>query len=91
MSEVFKILDLAELYRENGHGQVPTDVLVVSKKMAKYRTNDVRVMKNEYETALSAVGKTKANLVFYNQSNRGIQLLREYNKTMGNRAKYFEE
>lgn len=91
LSEVFKILDLAELYRENGHGQVPTDVLVVSKKMAKYRTNDVRVMKNEYETALSAVGKTKANLVFYNQSNRGIQLLREYNKTMGNRAKYFEE
>ena len=91
LSEVYKILDLAEIYRENGHGQVPTDVLVVSKKMAKHRTDDVRIMKNEYETALGTVRKSKANLVFYNQSDRGIQLLREYNKTVGNKASYFEE
>ena len=91
LSEVYKILDLSEIYNDNCHGQVPTDVLVVSKKMAKNRTDDVKIMKNEYETALSTVGKSKANLVFYNQTNRGIQLLRDFNKTMDIKCKYFED
>ena len=91
ISEVNKVYDLSEEYYACGHGQVPTDVLIVSKKMVKERPADIDLMKDEYEAALDAGIRSKAKLVFYNNTDRGIQLMRQYNKTMGNPMKYYEE
>lgn len=90
ISEVNKVYDLAQDYYDYGHGQIPTDVLIVSEKMVKERSADIDIMKNEYETALSTGVKSRARLVFYNNTNRGLKLMREYNKTMGNSMKYYE-
>lgn len=90
ISEVNKVYDLSADYVNFGRTQIPTDVLIVSKKMAEERADDIDVMKNEYETALGAGIKSSAKLVFYNKTDRGIQLMREYNKTMGNAMKYYE-
>ena len=90
ISEVNKVFDLSEEYESYGYGPVPADVLVVSRDMAKNRRDDVRLMKNEYEEALDTVKKGKTKLVFYNQSDRGIKIMRDYNNTVGNEASYFK-
>lgn len=91
ISEVNKVYDLSRSYTEGARDQVPADVLVVSKKMAKKRADDVKIMMNEYEQAMENPPKSRAKLVFYNQTNRGIQLLREFNKTMDLKCEYYED
>ena len=90
ISEVTKVYDLSKAYMDGGRQQVPTDVLVASKAMIKNRADDVTIMMNEYEKAMENPPKSKAKLVFYNQTNRGIQLLRDFNKTMDLKSAYYE-
>lgn len=93
LNDVNKVYDLGTEYSEVFGAEVPTDVLVVSKKMLEDRPDDVKVIMKEYEKALPEVSgegkKTYSKFVFYRESNRGEILLRDYNDNMENKMKYY--
>ena len=93
LSDVHKIYDLGAEYSEVFGSEVPTEVLVVSKKMLKDRPDDIKVLIKAYQGALPKISgedkKTYSKFVFYGDSNRGEMLMREYNENMDNDMKYY--
>ena len=82
ISGVNRVLNLSEKYNEKEKVSVPSEVLAVSKKLLKESLDDVEVLVKDFEKAVSNTKIKNTKLVFYGQSNRGINILKKFNDSL---------
>lgn len=82
ISGVNRVLNLSEKYNEKEKVSVPSEVLAVSKKLLKESPDDVEVLVKDFEKAVSNTKIKNTKLVFYGQSNRGINILKKFNDSL---------
>jgi len=79
--DVEKAIDLNSLWYDSYAGNIPTDVLVVSKSFAEKRSSDLKIFLSDYGDSLDKAKKTSGcDLVLYSESNRGTRILKDYYK-----------
>ena len=50
--------------------------------MIENRENDIKIIIADYKAALEKAGKSKTQLVFYADSDRGTKLMKQFNEAM---------
>lgn len=77
------LFDLGEMWNENFGGDIPGYVLVASDEFLKDRSDDIEAVLNDMADSLEKAQKTTdEKLVVYNNSNRGISLIKKFNEAM---------
>ncbi|MEG0291843.1 MAG: hypothetical protein RR495_04060 [Anaerovoracaceae bacterium] len=77
------VFDLNQKWKEKLEGEIPMDVLVVSKEFYDNRRDDLNIFLNDYaESIVKAKETSKTKLMLFTESNRGINILKQFNKTM---------
>ncbi len=79
---VNELLDLNEYYYDEESEDIVTEVMVANNKMIENRENDIKIIIADYKAALEKAGKSKTQLVFYADSDRGTKLMKQFNEAM---------
>lgn len=79
---VNQLLDLNEYYYDEEGEDIVTEIMVATNVMLEKRPADVRLVISDYKAALEKTGKTKTQLVFYADSDRGSKLIKQFNEAM---------
>lgn len=78
-----ELFDLNSLWQENFKSDIPGYILIVNKDFISKRGDEIQVVLDDMADNLGEAQKaTKAKLVCYNNSNRGISLIKKFNKVM---------
>lgn len=78
-----ELFDLNSLWQENFKSDIPGYILIVNKDFISKRGDEIQVVLDDMADSLEEAQKTtKAKLVCYNNSNRGISLIKKFNKVM---------
>jgi|GEM_PF-1272516 len=78
-----KTLDLSDIWETSGYGEIPTDVLVAEGDFVNEHGDEINTILSDFGDAVDeAQGGSASSLVFYDASNRGISMLKNYMKTM---------
>lgn len=77
------LFDLGQMWNENFGGDIPGYVLVASDSFLKNRGKEISVVLDDMADNLKEAQKaTKEKLVVYNNSNRGLSLIKKFNEAM---------
>lgn len=77
------LFDLGEMWNKNFGGDIPGYVLVASDEFLKDRSDEIEAVLNDMADNLEKAQKTTdEKLVVYNNSNRGISLIKKFNEAM---------
>ncbi|MEG0918777.1 MAG: hypothetical protein RR967_02125 [Anaerovoracaceae bacterium] len=81
-TNVKKVFDLNSKWKDHFDGDIPMNVLLVTKDLAKNK-DDLRVFLNDLGKAIDKAkeGGDK-NLVLYTESSRGVSILKKFNNAM---------
>lgn len=79
---VNELLDLNEYYYDEESEDIVAEVMVANNKMIENRPNDLPIVISDYKAALEKAGKSKTQLVFYADSDRGAKLMKQFNDAM---------
>ena len=79
--EIRKIMDLGERWKERTDQDVMTDVVIVDSDFTKARQDEMKLIYADLQEAVDKT-KSKAKLKFYSTTNRGMSLLKAFNKEL---------
>ena len=79
---VNELLDLNEYFYDEESIDIVAEVMVATKDMLKNRPDDIPIIIDDYEAAVDKVGKSNIQLVFYGSSDRGKDLMKQFNEAM---------
>ena len=81
---VNQLLDLNEYYYDEESIDIVSEVMVTTRDMVENRDADIKIILEDYKAALEKVGKSKTQLVFYADSDRGKKLMQQFNDSLLN-------
>ena len=75
--------DIGELWQESFGSSIPGEILIVNEDFLKNRGDEVATVLNDMAENMEKAQKaTDKKLVVYNMSNRGIAIIKDFNKAM---------